>query len=31
MVDAELIHPTFSEGLQTLVMQLDRYRLGAQT
>jgi pyruvate/2-oxoglutarate dehydrogenase complex dihydrolipoamide dehydrogenase (E3) component len=27
MVDAELIHPTFSEGLQTLVMQLDRYRL----
>ena len=30
MVDAELIHPTFSEGLQTLVMQLDRYRLGAK-
>jgi pyruvate/2-oxoglutarate dehydrogenase complex dihydrolipoamide dehydrogenase (E3) component len=29
MVDAELIHPTFSEGLQTLVMQLGRYRLGA--
>jgi len=29
MVDAELIHPTFSEGLQTLVMRLDRYRLGA--
>jgi pyruvate/2-oxoglutarate dehydrogenase complex dihydrolipoamide dehydrogenase (E3) component len=29
IVDAELIHPTFSEGLQTLVMQLDRYRLGA--
>jgi len=28
MVDAELIHPTFSEGLQTLVMKLDRYRLG---
>ncbi|HEV7588485.1 MAG TPA: mercuric reductase [Longimicrobium sp.] len=30
IVDAELIHPTFSEGLQTLVMQLDRYRLGAR-
>jgi pyruvate/2-oxoglutarate dehydrogenase complex dihydrolipoamide dehydrogenase (E3) component len=29
MVDAEMIHPTFSEGLQTLVMRLDRYRLGA--
>jgi pyruvate/2-oxoglutarate dehydrogenase complex dihydrolipoamide dehydrogenase (E3) component len=28
MVDAELIHPTFSEGLQTLVMRLERYRLG---
>ncbi|MFL5541142.1 MAG: dihydrolipoyl dehydrogenase family protein [Longimicrobiaceae bacterium] len=28
MVDAEMIHPTFSEGLQTLVMRLDRYRLG---
>jgi pyruvate/2-oxoglutarate dehydrogenase complex dihydrolipoamide dehydrogenase (E3) component len=29
LVDAELIHPTFGEGLQTLVMQLERYRLGA--
>lgn len=29
MVDAEMIHPTFAEGLQTLVMRLDRYRLGA--
>ena len=28
MVDAEMIHPTFSEGLQTLVMRLERYRLG---
>ncbi|MFL5382863.1 MAG: mercuric reductase [Longimicrobiaceae bacterium] len=28
MVDAEMIHPTFAEGLQTLVMRLDRYRLG---
>jgi pyruvate/2-oxoglutarate dehydrogenase complex dihydrolipoamide dehydrogenase (E3) component len=30
MVDAEMIHPTFAEGLQTLVMRLDRYRLGAR-
>jgi len=29
MVDAEMIHPTFAEGLQTLVMRLERYRLGA--
>jgi hypothetical protein len=27
MVDAEFIHPTFSEGLQTLVMKLPRYAL----
>ena len=27
LVDAEAIHPTFAEGLQTLVMQLDRYAL----
>jgi pyruvate/2-oxoglutarate dehydrogenase complex dihydrolipoamide dehydrogenase (E3) component len=28
MVDVEFIHPTFGEGLQTLVMQLARYKLG---
>ncbi len=27
MVDAEFIHPTLSEGLQTLVMKLPRYAL----
>jgi len=27
IVDAEFVHPTYSEGLQTLVMQLDRFRL----
>lgn len=27
VVDTEFIHPTFGEGLQTLVMKLDRYRL----
>ena len=27
IVDAEFIHPTFSEGLQTLVMKLPRYAL----
>ena len=27
MVDAEFVHPTFSEGLQTLVMKLSRYAL----
>jgi ketosteroid isomerase-like protein len=27
MVDAEMVHPTFSEGLQTLVMRLPRYSL----
>jgi len=27
MVDAEFVHPTFSEGLQTLVMKLPRYAL----
>ncbi len=27
IVDAEFIHPTFAEGVQTLVMLLDRYAL----
>jgi pyruvate/2-oxoglutarate dehydrogenase complex dihydrolipoamide dehydrogenase (E3) component len=27
MVDAEFVHPTFSEGLQTLVMKLPKYAL----
>ena len=27
MVNAEFVHPTFSEGLQTLVMKLPRYAL----
>jgi pyruvate/2-oxoglutarate dehydrogenase complex dihydrolipoamide dehydrogenase (E3) component len=27
IVDAEFVHPTFAEGVQTLVMQLDRYAL----
>jgi pyruvate/2-oxoglutarate dehydrogenase complex dihydrolipoamide dehydrogenase (E3) component len=27
VVDAEFIHPTFAEGLQSLVMKLDRYSL----
>lgn len=27
LVDAEMAHPTFAEGIQTLVMQLDRYAL----
>lgn len=27
LVDAEMVHPTFAEGVQTLVMQLDRYAL----
>jgi pyruvate/2-oxoglutarate dehydrogenase complex dihydrolipoamide dehydrogenase (E3) component len=27
IVDAELVHPTLAEGLQTLVMQLPRYAL----
>lgn len=27
LVDAEMVHPTFAEGLQTLVMRLDRYSL----
>ena len=27
IVDGEFAHPTFAEGLQTLVMQLERYRL----
>jgi pyruvate/2-oxoglutarate dehydrogenase complex dihydrolipoamide dehydrogenase (E3) component len=27
IVDAEFVHPTFSEGLQTLVMKLPRYAL----
>lgn len=28
IVDAEFVHPTFAEGLQTLVMRLPRYALG---
>lgn len=27
MVDAQMVHPTLAEGLQTLVMKLDRYKL----
>ena len=27
IVDAEMVHPTFAEGLQTLVMRLDRFAL----
>jgi pyruvate/2-oxoglutarate dehydrogenase complex dihydrolipoamide dehydrogenase (E3) component len=27
IVDAEFVHPTFAEGLQSLVMRLPRYRL----
>ena len=27
MVDAEMVHPTFSEGLQTTLMRLPRYAL----
>ncbi len=27
MVDAQMVHPTLAEGLQTLVMQLDRFSL----
>jgi pyruvate/2-oxoglutarate dehydrogenase complex dihydrolipoamide dehydrogenase (E3) component len=27
VVDTEFIHPTFAEGLQTLVMKLPRYAL----
>ena len=27
IVDAEMVHPTFAEGLQTLMMRLDRYAL----
>jgi pyruvate/2-oxoglutarate dehydrogenase complex dihydrolipoamide dehydrogenase (E3) component len=27
IVDAEFVHPTFAEGLQTLVMRLDRFKL----
>ncbi|MBV9110252.1 MAG: hypothetical protein JO306_12650, partial [Gemmatimonadetes bacterium] len=27
IVDTEFIHPTFGEGLQTLVMKLPRYAL----
>jgi pyruvate/2-oxoglutarate dehydrogenase complex dihydrolipoamide dehydrogenase (E3) component len=28
VVDAEFVHPTFAEGLQSLVMRLPRYALG---
>jgi pyruvate/2-oxoglutarate dehydrogenase complex dihydrolipoamide dehydrogenase (E3) component len=28
IVDAEFVHPTFAEGLQSLVMRLPRYALG---
>ena len=27
IVDAEFVHPTFSEGMQSLVMRLSRYSL----
>jgi pyruvate/2-oxoglutarate dehydrogenase complex dihydrolipoamide dehydrogenase (E3) component len=27
VVDAEFVHPTFAEGVQSLVMKLDRYKL----
>jgi pyruvate/2-oxoglutarate dehydrogenase complex dihydrolipoamide dehydrogenase (E3) component len=27
IVDAEFVHPTFAEGVQSLVMKLDRYKL----
>jgi pyruvate/2-oxoglutarate dehydrogenase complex dihydrolipoamide dehydrogenase (E3) component len=27
MVDAQMVHPTLAEGLQTMVMKLERYRL----
>jgi pyruvate/2-oxoglutarate dehydrogenase complex dihydrolipoamide dehydrogenase (E3) component len=27
IVDAEFVHPTFAEGLQSLVMRLPRYAL----
>jgi pyruvate/2-oxoglutarate dehydrogenase complex dihydrolipoamide dehydrogenase (E3) component len=27
IVDAQMVHPTFAEGLQTLVMKLDRFAL----
>jgi hypothetical protein len=27
IVDAEFAHPTFAEGVQTLVMRLERYKL----
>jgi pyruvate/2-oxoglutarate dehydrogenase complex dihydrolipoamide dehydrogenase (E3) component len=27
IVDAEFVHPTFAEGMQSLVMRLDRYAL----
>jgi hypothetical protein len=30
IVDAEFIHPTFAEGVQTLVMRLPRYALDFQ-
>jgi pyruvate/2-oxoglutarate dehydrogenase complex dihydrolipoamide dehydrogenase (E3) component len=27
LVDAQVVHPTLAEGLQTLIMRLDRFRL----
>jgi len=27
LVDAECVHPTFAEGMQSLVMRLPRYAL----
>ena len=27
IVDAEFVHPTYAEGVQSLVMALERYRL----
>jgi pyruvate/2-oxoglutarate dehydrogenase complex dihydrolipoamide dehydrogenase (E3) component len=31
IVDAEFVHPTFAEGVQTLVMSLERYALDFQS
>jgi hypothetical protein len=27
IVDAEFVHPSFAEGVQSLVMRLDRFKL----
>ncbi len=28
MVDAQMVHPALAEGLQTMLMKLDRFALG---